>query len=264
MKKSVINGGLFGYCAVMLSRAASCRLKVHSPVMSAVLPLIVSTEPLLSFGLRHFLKESGMLRCLEAETMEMALELVGRFRPGIVLVCAEPGQMEVTRLLRQLRRGARSLPMLVISRDKSCEHVQRCLEAGAQAYLTHGDALAELGMACATVLRGGLHLSAAVVKGLLPARPGRSAAAAQPVTDACLSTREREVFALVGCGCGCKEIAGRLGISVKTVETHQMRMKQKLGVERSAELKRLAEGQAKTAHQAHGGSPRLSKALASA
>ena len=55
------------------------------------------------------------------------------------------------------------------------------------------------------------------------------------------SAREQEVFDLVGDGCGCKEIAGKLGISVKTVETHQMRMKQKLGVERSSELRRLAQ-----------------------
>ena len=233
--------------------------------MSAVLPLIVSTEPLLRFGLRHFLREFGMVRCLEAETNEVALDLLERFRPGMVLVCAEPQQMEVTRLIRLLRRHARCLPLLVISRDKSSEHVRSCLEAGAQAYLTHEDALAELGMACATALRGGLHLSGAVAKALLPAKTaklGANHSAGTPLT--CLSTREKEIFALVGCGCGCKEIAGRLGISVKTVETHQMRMKQKLGVERSAELKRLAESQAQGAHLMHRGSPRLSKALASA
>jgi DNA-binding NarL/FixJ family response regulator len=183
----------------------------------------------------------------------------------MVLVCAEPEQMEVARLIRLLRRHARCLPLLVISRDKSSEHVRSCLEAGAHAYLTHEDALAELGMACATALRGGVHLSGAVAKALLPSKttkPGMEHSATIPTT--CLSTREKEVFALVGSGCGCKEIAGRLGISVKTVETHQLRMKLKLGIERSAELKRLAEKQAQNRAPVKGLSPRLSKALASA
>lgn len=220
-----------------------------APVMNPVIPMIVSTEPLLRFGLRHFLRESGMSKCLEAETAEVAMDLIGKLTPGIVLVCADPGQMDVPKIVRHLRRCRRTLPMLIISRERGAEHVRLCLEAGAQAYLTHEDALAELGLACATLLRGGLHLSGAVAKALLSLKGSKRAMTNPPTPEGrALSTREKEIFQLVGYGCGCKEIAGRLGISVKTVETHQLRMKHKLGVERSSELRLLAKAGAPVRH----------------
>ena len=114
-------------------------------------------------------------------------------------------------------------------------------------YITTEDVLTELSVACAAVMRGDLHLSRAVVREMKtgPGAPPllgsrRVAARAEPPRES-LSNREREVFDLIGRGHGCKEIAGRLGISVKTVETHQQRIKDKLGLENCAELRRLAE-----------------------
>lgn len=214
--------------------------------MTTMLPLIVSTEPLLRLGLFHFLQELKLTTCLQAATAEQALNLHAEHRPALVIISTGERQMDVPRLVRDLRRRRREQAVLVISRDPRPEHVRHCLEAGVCAYITTEDVLTEVSVACAAVMRGDLHLSRAVVREMktgqgAPPLPGsRRVAARHEAPRQSLSNREREVFDLIGGGHGCKEIAGRLGISVKTVETHQQRIKDKLGVEHCAELRRLA------------------------
>ena len=210
--------------------------------MSTILPMIISPEPLLRLGLRHFLREHHMPHCLEAESKADARRLMAEHAPGLVIIAGVEGREDLPRLMRDLRRQRRGLPFLVLCRSQAPEQVRLFLQADGCAYITYEDALAEVSMACASVLRGGLHVSrplARSLQGYLGAGKAARSLVKRPASG--FSAREQEVFDLVGDGCGCKEIAGKLGISVKTVETHQMRMKQKLGVERSSELRRLAQ-----------------------
>jgi DNA-binding NarL/FixJ family response regulator len=213
--------------------------------MNKIIPLIVSHEPLMRLGMRRFLEEEVEMRqCLEAATPADALNQQAAHQPALVLLCVCQQQMDAVRLIRDLRRKRQQQAVLVVSRKVEADHVSLCLRAGALGYVCSQDPLQELRMACAAVLRGDIHVSRQAAQGLRAVLSGPRAmtkngqgmsAAAAP-----LSEREREVFALVGDGCGSTEIARKLSISVKTVETHQQRIKVKLGVERSAELRRLA------------------------
>ncbi|MEQ1750912.1 MAG: response regulator transcription factor [Prosthecobacter sp.] len=220
-----------------------------------MLPLIVCTEPLLRLGLYHFLQELKLTNCLQAATAEQALRLHAEHRPALVIISTGERQIDVPRLVRELRRRRREQAVLVISREPRPEHVRHCLEAGVRAYITTEDVLTEVSVACAAVMRGDLHLSRSIVREMktghsAPPLPGKlRVGARQESPRESLSSREREVFDLIGGGHGCKEVAGRLGISVKTVETHQQRIKDKLGVGNCAELRRLAEHDQKVGRQ---------------
>ena len=209
--------------------------------MAAVIPLIVAAEPLTLLGLRCFLGEvAGLKTCLEATTATEALRQQAEHRPGLVILCGGEGQ--AVRLIHLFRRRCKSQLVLVVSRVTEPGHVQSCLEAGALGYVTMEEGLPELRLACAAVLGGNLHVSRLATRHLSIGGGGGAEAGSRKGL-ACLkllSEREQEVFHLMGTGSGCKEMACQLGISVKTVETHQKRMKEKLEVRTCAELKRLA------------------------
>ncbi len=211
--------------------------------MASVIPLIVSAEPLTLLGLKCFLgEEAGMKTCLEAMTATDALRQQAEHRPALVILCGIEEQ--AVRLIRLLVRRSRSQIVLVVSRVTEPDHVQNCLGAGALGYVTMEEGLPELRLACAAVLNRDLHVSRRAARHLVMG--GRSMAEAGERTRTGhaqikqLSEREQEVFKLMGAGSGCKEMACQLGISVKTVETHQQRMKDKLEVRTCAELKRMA------------------------
>lgn len=110
----------------------------------------------------------------------------------------------------------------------------RCVRAGASGYVNKAEAAERFVEALRKVLRGGI-----AVRDDLEPRPWRDAARGgagrrDPVQR--LSNREMEVFAGYAAGRSSREIAGRLGVSVKTVETHRAPIKEKLGLGSGSEL----------------------------
>jgi DNA-binding NarL/FixJ family response regulator len=214
--------------------------------MKALTPLIIAEEPLLRLGLRHFLTEiAGVKHCVEAATAVAALKQQAEHHPELILLCSSGKSADTVRLIRDLRRRVRGQALLVISRTAAGEHVQECLDAGALGYVLSHDEISELQLAFAAVLKKDLHVSRNAAKHLHLGQGTRSKADAKAaVPQSLLSTREKEVFQLIGNGCGCKEIATELGISIKTVESHQDRMKDKLNLCNCSELRRLAKSTA--------------------
>ncbi|HCN76949.1 MAG TPA: hypothetical protein DIT13_07120 [Verrucomicrobiales bacterium] len=209
----------------------------------AAVSLIVSKEPLVRLGMRHFLMESaGISVCLEACGSMDAMRQLMEHKPALVIVFACDRPLEVVRLVRELRRKRRSQPVLVVSRTAEEDHVRRCLDAGVLGYTTTGDDLNELRLACAAVMRGDMHLSKSAARVIQGANGhSKNWHGGMPASGTkALTVREVEVFRLMGSGLGCKELAAQLGISVKTVETHQMRLKEKLQARSCDELRNLA------------------------
>lgn len=212
--------------------------------MKTLTSLIVANEPLLRLGIRHFLVESaGMRNCLEADTAVGALKQQADHQPALIILCAGEKPMDTVRLIRDLRRRARGQSVLVVSRVAGADHLQDCLSAGALGFVVAEDDLTELQLACAAVLKKDLHISRLAAKHLQLGNGHKKAHQDKSTSPTqLLSVREREVFQLIGSGCGCKEVSNQLGISVKTVQTHQKRMKEKLNLLHCSDLKRLAAG----------------------
>jgi DNA-binding NarL/FixJ family response regulator len=116
--------------------------------------------------------------------------------------------------------------VVILSMHNSREYVTQALKAGASAYLLKDAAPLELELALRAVLRGDTYLSPAVSKQVIDGYLSRETAQAEhPLTP-----RQREVLLLIAQGHSTKEIAYRLHVSVKTVETHRLQLMERLGI----------------------------------
>jgi len=201
---------------------------------------LVDDHAVLREGLAELINHSTDLAvCGTASSAEEALARIPEARPDLIVVdlaLPETGGMELLRLLK-LRHP--SLPALVLSMHDESVYAERTLRAGAKGYIMKHEAITEVQAAIRRVLEGGLYLSRRVsdrlVQTAVQARPGRDA---QPISG--LSDREFEVLEMIGLGQGTSEIARNLHLSVKTIETYQAKLKEKLDLADAAKLYQYA------------------------
>jgi DNA-binding NarL/FixJ family response regulator len=128
--------------------------------------------------------------------------------------------------------------VLILSMHQNSEYVRQALRHGAVAYLLKDAAPLELEWALAAVLRGETYLSPAVSKGVVSDYVHRLRS--DEPAQAALTPRQREVLQLIAEGQSTKEIARRLDLSVKTVETHRTQLMKQLDIHEVAGLVRYA------------------------
>ena len=204
--------------------------------MSAVKLLLVEDHRLVRESLRALLEdEVGLeLELAEAGSAAEALAQAMTFRPELILLDLSLPDLDGLTALRLLRERAPRARVLVLMTHASPEQVLAAARAGASGSLLKGDSAEELREAIRCALHGepeGFYLSRELERRGLRGLPRR---------QALLTPREREVLRLFGHGLRTKEIAVRLGISVKTVETHRRHIQRKLGLRSWAELVRYA------------------------
>lgn len=202
--------------------------------------LVVDDHPIFRFGLGQVLNaETDIAVCGEAASAPQALDAVRKLKPDLVLVDIALDGTNGIELIKQIRAEYPKVPILVISMHDESLYALRALRAGAQGYLMKREALEGVAAAARAVLAGKIHVSQALNDQLL-FQLARSAdnPADSPVDR--LTDRELEVLQLVGLGHGTRQIAGELHLSPKTVETHRLHMREKLGLRTSQELVRFA------------------------
>jgi RNA polymerase sigma factor (sigma-70 family) len=204
--------------------------------------LLVEDHAIVRQGIRALLDEEPDIAIVgEAADGNQALALAQSLRPEIVLMDLNlPGLsgIEATRQVLQLLPDVR---VLVLSMYDSEEYVFRALRAGASGYVLKQSTSTELVMALRAVAAGSTFLSPGISQILISDFMRR--ADAQTTTDDALSIltpREREVLELIARGLTNRQIAERLHISIKTVETHRGNMMQKLDAHDRAELIKFA------------------------
>ncbi len=163
------------------------------------------------------------------EGLELCLDL----KPRVAIVDLLLPGMNGVELLRALRTAGPETRVLIYSGTLNQSLVASALDAKPHGFVHKEDSLSTLLEALRTVARGGSYLTPFATALAEREEPNTS-----PVMQ--LSARERMVLQLVAEGCSSKEIAGRLGISVKTVEHHRTGLMQKLNVHDIASLTRLA------------------------
>jgi len=196
--------------------------------------MIVDDHAIVRGGLARLFAALPDVELIEMETGEEALTIVRRERPQLVILDLNLPGLGGLELLRRLLRIDASLPVVVFSMHAETIYAARALEAGARGYVSKNAAPDELLMAIRAVLHGGSYVEAEIAQEL-------GANAADGVRAP--TGRELEIMRLLAQGRSLTEIADILGVAYKTVANTLSHIKDKLGVESTAELIRISIGQ---------------------
>jgi len=178
----------------------------------------------------------------EAGSGREGIALVSKYVPDIVLVDVGMPDLNGIETTRKIHAVDRHIAVIALSMHSDERYVTGMLDAGARGYLLKTCDAAELLRAIQAVRRGKLYVTSdlthVLVDRLHASGPG-SARTGTPPADA-LTPREREVLQLIAEGLTSKEISGRLGTTLKTVETHRTNLIRKLDLHSIAELTKYA------------------------
>ena len=202
--------------------------------------LLVDDHPVVRDGLAEAINhESDLTVCATAEDRQEALQAIERTKPELVVVDLMLKSSSGLELIKDVHARWPKLLILVVSMHDETLYAERVLRAGARGYITKQQATHDILLAIRRVLGGGIYLSektASTVLGRLTAQP-------QAVSDSIaevLADRELQVFEMTGRGLTTREIAQHLRIDMKTVDTYRTRIKEKLNLESTSELLKLA------------------------
>lgn len=177
--------------------------------------------------------------CAQTDAAATARALFERHRPELVVTGLTLRGGDGIGLIKDFRKSHPASRTLVISKREDVLAVQRAFRAGARAYLMGGDDTDEILRALDRILLGELYASESVGRRLVENFAG-SLKKPRDSKIGSLSDRELQIFSLFGRGFGATRLATELHLSVKTIETHQMRIKEKLGLRSAAELSKKA------------------------
>jgi DNA-binding NarL/FixJ family response regulator len=197
---------------------------------------VVDDHPLLRQGLALLINQQRDLEvCGEAEEAQAALQAISQKRPDIMIVDISLNGPDGLDLLKNIRASYPDLPILILSMHDEAIYAERALRARANGYIMKQEATEKVLIAVRRILGGDVYLSDHMANKMLQQYIGGSPAALHSRIST-LSDRELEVFCLIGEGRGTREIAEELHLSVKTVETYQAHIKEKLRLHSGREL----------------------------
>jgi DNA-binding NarL/FixJ family response regulator len=201
--------------------------------------LLADDHPLVRAGIRRVLETEPELRIVgEASDGEKALALVEELDPEIVILdLAMPG-LDGLELLRRTQARRPRTRVIVLTMHASPEYVLRAIRDGAHGYLLKESAAQDLLAAIRTVRAGGHYHSAPVQALLAEAVQAGEPDPVHPLDR--LTEREREVLREIAAGYSTKQVAARLGIGVRTVESHRASLMRKLDLHSVARLTQFA------------------------
>jgi DNA-binding NarL/FixJ family response regulator len=203
--------------------------------------LLVEDHPVVRHGLRAVIDdEADLTVCGEAASNAEGLAQIRKLRPDVAVIDITLGSDNGLDLIKEAHEQFPTLPLLALSMHDEAVYGERVLRAGAKGYIMKKEATEKLLTAIRRVLDGQMYVSEAMAAKLVSKLVNPAVAkSAEPSVDA-LSEREFQVFRLIADGIGPSEIAQRLSVSVKTIETHREHIKEKLGLKSGAELTRYS------------------------
>ena len=207
--------------------------------MSHLRVVIVEDHALVRAGMRALLQKiEGVEVISDVGDGWEAVKSVQTDTPDLVLMdIAMPGLNGLDATSRIVKESP-TTRVILLSMHANEEYFQQALEAGASGYLLKGAELAELELALRTVARGETYLTPAVAKYAIKAYREKSDGPSGPLMK--LSMRQREILQLIAEGQTTKDIAQRLNLSVKTVETHRSQLMERLDIHDVPGLVRFA------------------------
>ena len=201
--------------------------------------LLADDHALVRAGLRALLHSlDGIQVVAEAGSGDEAVDATQRHQPDVVLMdIAMPGLNGLDAAVRILKQCP-SVRLIILSMYTNEDYVRQALSVGASGYLQKGADPAELELAIKAVMRNETYLTPAVSKQLV--QDYLHHGGNKPVGVQELTPRQREILQLIAEGHSTKDMAQRLSVSVKTIETHRMEIMNRLGIHDVAGLVRYA------------------------
>ncbi|MCK6485420.1 MAG: response regulator transcription factor [Phycisphaerae bacterium] len=202
--------------------------------------VIVDDHPVLRDGLARLIDgEFDLCVSGQAESVTDALALIRQTRPALVVVDLSLKDGSGLDLISQVATSCEGVRSLVLSMHDEAIFAPRALRAGASGYVSKSEPPEAVLDAIRTVLRGELYVSATTNQRLLRDMVAGPSQRPRSIVES-LTDRELEVFELVGRGIGTRDIAQKLHLSIKTIESHREHIKEKLGLNSGRELTRHA------------------------
>ena len=202
--------------------------------------LLVDDHPVVRDGFAEVInREADMAVCAVAEDRAGAIEAIEKKKPGLVVVDLTLKNSSGMELIKDIHSRWPDLLILVVSMHNENLYAERVLRAGARGYITKQQATHDILRAIRRVLSGGIYLNETTGAAVL-ARMASTPQTKDDVVLDLLTDRELQVFELTAQGFNTREISGQLHIDMKTVETYRLRIREKLNLESSSELLKLA------------------------
>ena len=202
--------------------------------------LVVDDHPMIREGLARLVAdEQDLIICGQAEDAYEALKAISETKPDVVIIDISLKSSSGIELMKSVKAQYPKLPVLILSMHDEALYAERALRAGAMGYIMKQEASEKLLTAIRHVLGGQIFVSDKVSKRLIrKLARGKTEMVTSPVDN--LSDRELEVFQLIGQGYGTSQIAEKLYLSIKTIETYRTHIKEKLNLADSHELLQYA------------------------
>lgn len=204
--------------------------------MNQIKVLIADDHTLIRAGIRELLQNMNGIEVIsEASNGREALEKIKEFSPDIVLLDIAMSELNGLEVAERVNKDFPLVSVIILSMYANEEYVLQALKVGANGYLLKDSAPNELEIAIKAVTRGETYLSPSISKTLVSDYLKRITEA--PVEEkntsnvfVKLTSRQREILQLIAEGNSTKKIALKLNVSVKTIETHRMKIMERLGI----------------------------------
>lgn len=208
--------------------------------------LLVDDHPIVRQGLTELInRQKGMMVCGEAGSAPEAMEKAASLAPDLAIVDVTLQEKSGLELIKDLKIQYPRLPVLVLSMHDETLYAERTLRAGARGYVMKQEASDRIALAIRFVLTGEIYLSdrmkSRILRNLVEGETDRDRFSISRLSD-----RELEVFRLLGEGFSTRQVAARLNLSVKTIESYRESLKQKMDLKTGAELVQQAIKWART------------------
>ena len=203
--------------------------------------IIIDDHPLFSRGLSQLIETQKNYKVIGmAKDRNEALKLLDNTSPHLAIVDLNLGQEDGLELIKDILVIHPNTKILVLSMHDERFYAERAIKAGAKGYIMKEEAESQVINAIQTVTSGNIYLSEKEKQRIKDLAEGSSNAKDRFDTISSLSDRQLQIFTLIGKGLGTVEIAKKLNLSIKTIDTHKENIKAKLHCASSAELRQMA------------------------
>lgn len=198
--------------------------------------LLVDDHPIVRQGLALLIdREPDLCVCGEAESAHSAFHAIATLLPDLVVLDISLSGPDGLDVLKEIRMKTANLPVLILSMHDESIYAERAMRAGANGYIMKQEATEKVLVAIRRILQGEVYLSDRLTTTMVQQYVrGASTGKSSPLLN--LTDRELEVFRLIGEGHGTRQIADELHLSVKTIESYQAHIKEKLALRNAREL----------------------------
>lgn len=200
--------------------------------------ILADDHEIIRVGLRRLLTIDHRINILgEAENGKDAFELVSHYRPDVALLDINMPVMsgiQATKLIKELNKN---VSVVILTAYEDFEHLEQALDAGADAYLSKNVSSKFLIDTLFSVIKGERVFSRSILNLIQKRIPAEDDEVIPPVK---LTKREQQIINLIAYGYSSAEIAEKIFVSVRTVESHRSNILQKLGIKSASALVRYA------------------------